>query len=317
MKKWLLLLLLSVPAWPTTYFACATANVNAANEWGTGTTGSCTCSGAGSPTFATGDTLNANGCTVTLNVDPGSVSVQPILTNDTTQGGSFAYATATNITVHADITANKAGTTILNITGSTGGGTLSGTLTGASGTGTGVTDTHTAVAFNVSGNITAGSGTGNVYTFSGSSGSVALTGNATAATGEAFKCTGNGTCTIAGNCIGSGTATGVSGCDGASATGTVTVTGNVINGLKSTGTSGNIRYTPAATNYFCAPKDGTYAVGTEDCTHTGGGGGVSTHAVELPLDPGVTNVKSGVNYGSLTGTLATSGTTTVCTNGWN
>ena len=71
MKKILLalalVLLCAVPALAANYYGCAAvagANINVSNGWGTASTGSCTCSGAGAfPTLTSSDHLYANGCT--------------------------------------------------------------------------------------------------------------------------------------------------------------------------------------------------------------------------------------------------------------
>jgi len=94
------------------------------------------------------------------------------------------------------------------------------------------------------------------------------------------------------------------GCGSGNATTYITVLGNLINGLKGSAISGPVLWTPGATtNYAIFPKDASYTSGTVDehaimCPATNSAlGGIAT----------VTNVLSGVTYGTLTGTAASGG----------
>lgn len=81
--------------------------------------------------------------------------------------------------------------------------------------------------------------------------------------------------------------------------GSATITATLLNGLKSPawGVGGvSNYYTPRATDYVLFAKDSSYTIGTID-----------SHAVVMPTDPGVANVKLGTAYGSFTGTLAGGG----------
>ena len=314
MKKILtaLLILATSPAFATTYYAngLTSQNINyttAGAGWYPVQGASCVATGipVAVGSFANGDVLNANGCTaLAVNVDPGGASVEVTLTTDTTNGGGFTYATATNITIHANITATK--TTALTITGGTGGGTINGNITGGTVVSQyGVNDGHTLVTMNVIGNLQGGSGARGYYA-SGSTGTVIITGNSTGGSTsntDGLIATGVGTITINGNCIGGSAAnatnTGCYGSDGA-----ITVTGNIINSIGAPGATGKIYFTPSATNYVLVAKDASYTTGVID-----------SHATEMPTNPGANNVASGIQYGSFTGTLS-GGSVACATSNW-
>ena len=317
------------PLFATTYYANGLSNqgidyTTAGAGWFTIQGASCVATGAQQTVgnFANGDVLDLNGCTpVSVDVDPGvatgasqgvcgAVTATVTLTTDGTHlGGGFTYATATNLVIHANIsTLSGTSSSALAITGSTNGGTICGNIAGGvGGTGVGVTDSHTSVTIYVIGNITGGTG-GTRYGYSlTSAGPLSITGiiqtgnGASNATG--FYSGSTAAVTITGACMASATTSNTNaGC--ISLFGVVTITGNLINGLKAAAFSGAPVFTPGATNYICYPADSSYVVGTEDCTHTGGGVGLSIHATEMPAAPSVANVKSGVSYGTLTGTLA-------------
>jgi hypothetical protein len=313
----LILLLGTISLHAATWYATSSsANINASSLWVPTSTGSCT--GSGTPlsfgSQANGDIFNANGCTaLAVNVDPGAatgasagvcgtVTVTVTLETDPTNGGGFAYATATNIVIHANVTAGK--TTALAITGSTGGGTICGNVTGSSGTASveGVADTHTVNTIYEVGNITGGGALSTNGWQSNSSGPVNIAGNATAGTAAAadgFLQESSGAATITGNCTGSNSNTGI-GCQTLSgSTGIITLTGNIINGTKGSGESGALYFTPAATNYVLYAKDSSYTLGT-----------INSHSTLMPTDPGVNNVRSGTVYGPNTGTLSVTSTAT-------
>lgn len=296
--------------WPATWYATSSSvNINQASLWVPTSTGSCTGSGTALTwgSQANGDVFNANGCTaLAVNVDPGaatgasagvcgSVTVTVTLTTDASNGGAFTYATATNIVIHANITATK--TLALSISGATGGGTICGVVTGGTvASQYGVSDTHTAVTMYQIGNIFGGTAARGYYWNSGT-GALNVTGNITGGGGsntEGLLNIGLAGSTVIGICIGGTGPTGA-GCSGAS--GPVTVTGNAIASPTGQGVAGKIYFTPSTTSYILMAKDSSYTTGVID-----------SHAIEIPANPGVTNVKSGVNYGSLTGTLAVTST---------
>lgn len=312
-----ILILLSVAAHATTWFATtSSANIDAVT-WRDTQGASCAGSGA-TLTFASranGDVFNSNGCTsIAVNVDPGSVSIQVTLTTDATNtGGGFTYATATNITMHAHIIAKNSAT--LTITGSTGGGTISGNITGPTAASTGaVTDSHTVVTITVNGTVTGGSGSVASefgYQMTGTTGFVIINGNVTGGSSTGGNAQGvlsnqssTGTVTVNGNCIGGTGAVNNQGCQGSNTTPLIVV-GSSIASLRNIGVAGSIRFTPAATNYVLMMKDTSYVTGVID-----------SHATEMPTDPGVTNVLLGVTYGSFTGTLASGSGSSVCSGSW-
>ena len=166
--------------------------------------------------------LHANGYTIAIDADPGvatgaganncgTVTATPTIETDATNGGGFTYATATNLVMHANVTATK--TIGLTITGSSGGGTICGNVQGGSGTaGTiyGVSDNHTVVRTYVVGSATGGSSSNSSgYYYNGASGGVTFTGNGIAGTTgggnntSGIYLTGATAVSIIGNCIGS------------------------------------------------------------------------------------------------------------------
>lgn len=308
-------LLVSTSRAATWYATASSTNINAASLW-VPTQGSA-CAGGGTALVfgsqANGDIFEANGCTaLAVNVDPGSTTVQ--VTLRTTSGGGFTFATTTGITVHANI---LAGTSVaLTTSGASGTGTISGTVTGGTSAASyGITTGHTTTSslLNILGTVTGGSGS-NAYGINvPQTGPVHITGDirgggSSTAYGLQSVAAAAVT-TVTGNCVGSDTFL-AAGCS-ANVGGTVTITGDLLNGLKGSAVLAGVRLAPSATNYACYPADASYVLFTgsnaataEDCTHTGGGAGLSVHAVELPLAPAAANVKTGVQYGSQTGTAA-------------
>lgn len=252
---------------------------------------------------ATGDILNYNGCTNGyVTADPGSASVQVTLTNDATNtGGGFVYPTAANATLHANVTGVSAAA--LTITGSTGGGTISGNILGGGTSSVGVTDQHSSVTVNVIGNITAGSTTtSNGYYLSGS-GSLIVTGDVVlgSATVPALSAASSGNITLNGNCIGSDTVTGQA-CN-APSTGSITITGSLFNGKKGTATAGLVYFTPAAGNCVTYPSAAGGALQTS-CPSS-----VTANITQMvpALTGGLgttSHVASGVTYGGFSGTAS-------------
>ena len=310
MRQLFLILVMVGSAQATTWYATSSSvNINAANLWVPTSTGTCTGSGTALTwgSQANGDTFNANGCTaLAVNVDPGSASVQVTLST-VTNGGGFTYATATNITIHANILAGT--TAALVITGSTGGGTIIGNATGGTGSSSyGISTAHNTVTLNMTGDCRGGSGSYSMgCCIVSANGGFALTGDAyPGSSGSGVYLNSNLAMSLV-NVWGSDTALAV-GLQSLSASFSITVTGNVINGKVGAASSAGFRFVPAnGTKFICYPKDASYAIGTEDCTHTGGGAGLSSHATEVPINPGSSNVATGVNYGSFVGTLAGGG----------
>ena len=164
----LLLLTFASQGWATVWYAsgvsghsCASGNMSTCYWYSTpGDTTSCTTTaGSGLLTWnsqAAGDTFVANGCVgITINVDPqgtgGSAGIVT-LRNDyygsagyASGGGTFLYATASQLTITANFIAGQAN--CLTISGSQSGtaGTILGNITSSSTTNTiyGVVDSHT------------------------------------------------------------------------------------------------------------------------------------------------------------------------------
>ncbi len=341
MKKYLfaislLLLIFATPCFAvTTYYATSsTININAANTVinaacvGSGNPYAC-CTGVGTGTCTywaiggtptacgdttptnylswndqiVGDTFNANGCTaIALNVDPAGTGGGIVtLTNDATNGGGYTYATAANLTLNINTLATAAAYRLLLVSGSTGGGTVTGNSTGGSGnTAYGIQDIHTVVNFTISGNCTGGTVTALTHGYYATgTGPTTISGNCIGGT-FGYGCiaisTGGSGITVVGKCIGNDTASSAAGCR---ATGTTPViaTGPIINCLGSQGASANVIYTPASTaSYILYPKNSSYVCDTLD-----------SNATQIPSDPGVANVKNGVTYGTLTGTYSGGG----------
>lgn len=297
----LFILLLSNLAFATDYYAGkAGGNINADDVWFTTSTGSCTGSTGvtGATALQSGNTLYANGCSLTVNVSFTATKISTAAGAGAGGGGFAVVTNASPITITAIIEAGT--TTCLAVTGNaTGSNVLSiiGNATGGSAASThGVSDSHTVGTVIFQGNATGGSNTGRGYVFSGASGSVSMTGDGIAsATAIGYLMSGaSSTTTISGDCKGSDSAD-YQGCY-ATGAGTITLTGSIINGKRSMGAGGSLIFTPSATDYILYPKDSSYSLGTIDA-----------HATEMPTDPGVSNVKTGTAYGSYTGTYSASG----------
>jgi len=298
-------LLVAGQARATTYYATSsTVNIDTASLWLPTSTGTCTGSGTALvwANRANGDVLDANGCTdLAINVDAGGTSVQVTLQTNASTGGGFTLATAnlgTMTTLHANILAGS--TSAVALTGSTGCGTISGSITsGGTASKRGVEDSHTSCTVVVSGTITGGSASAAAGYYITGNGPVTINGNSVAGSGgsaHGLYLNGSAAVAVNGNCTGADAAY-VTGCYATA--GTLTVTGNLIYGKKGPAVGlggGTFYYTPAATNYILLPKDSSYVLGTID-----------SHAIEMPTDPGAANVKTGVTYGSLTGTYGGGG----------
>lgn len=245
----LMVLMVPVASYATTYYACIAGNINAANAWedAVGCDGTTFTYGTGGFP-ASGSILEANAQAMTVNVDPGP-NGKVHLKN--TAGGGYAAATSlTPITINADITA--VGATCLTVTGTADASpalTIVGNVVGGdSATYYGVADSHTVGTVVFQGNATSGgNATGHGYRFAGATGSVSMTGNATggATAGSSGLYLGAaGTATITGSCIGGGVSA-ATGCFGNS-TGSITVIGNLIWGDRGAPASGLVVWQPVA-----------------------------------------------------------------------
>ena len=334
MKKLLILLfLLASPAFATTYYATSsTVNIDQANLWVPTSTGSCTGSGTALvwASRANGDVFNANGCTaLAVNVDPGvatgasantcgSVTVKVSLQSDPTNGGVFNYATASNLVLHTDIVGGKVHTLV--ITGSTGGGTLCGNVTGGTGASQeGLNDIHQSVMFYVVGNVSGSAvPNGDGYYWAGNTtNQLTITGNAIGGTGSlayGIKLLSNGSATLNGACIGndSGNGPGCGGNEsGTGSNGILNVNGSLISGKIGNATGARVFLTQSPTNYTVVPSNGSYAL--SNCwSGTALTLATCTNAIISTMPPGLTcptgcttstnsSVTNGVTFGPYTG----------------
>jgi hypothetical protein len=322
MKKIILflfaLLLLASPTFAASYYGCAGAAINADSTFCATPTGSC--AGNDPVTAATAlagtHTLYANGCTITI---PESFTATAISNADgdgagaAVGGGGYTLDTATvsGKTITANVTAGAVGTACLTISGAGAGtpvDTIVGTVTGGTvNSADGVLDTHTVGTIALTGSIVGGSAGASAYGYElTGTGPVTVSGNCTStmvASGLRVNAASGSGVTVAGNCVGNNAGYGA-GCASANTTTAITVSGNLIFGETGSAISASVIWTPGATtNYAMFPKDGSYTVGTNDehaimCPATNSAlGGIAT----------VTNVLSGVTYGTLTGTAASGG----------
>lgn len=282
MKKLLFILFitfLASPLYATTYFAQDGSGNMSTRHWDT------TAGGGGTDLVwanrAAGDLFVANGQTgIAIDVDPGVANVAVTITtagNGGTDGGTFTYATATNVDLHLNTVAGT--TDCLAVSGSTGKFNQIGNNTGGAGTGIeGVISTHTTITATTTGTNTGGAGT----------------------SAHGYSSTGTGATTHTGSCT-AGATYFSAGCN-ASGTGAITVVGNIVSGTRQVGALGAIVWNPTApsngvtghyvkfdgggtakfagtntddatkalaTFYYIDPTDGTSDVGTA----TGGSGG--------------------------------------------
>lgn len=247
-----------------------------------------------------GDTFVANGQTaLAINVDPqgtgagkGAVLLTTAAVGSGAAGGGFTYALATNL---GTVTVNMvAGTTpCVVLTGNAYDVTFSGySIGGSAATAYGLAASHTVKTVTLGSYALGGSyASGHGYNFSGNSGVAAVLGAATGVIGNGLNLTSTGTGTVAGGCIGSATGTGV-GCN-ATSTGTITSSGPMKHGTRGAANGGAVVLNADALDYVSYPAPGSTTI-------------------YLPKDPGVANVKAGVEYGydgadHLTGSLSSGG----------
>lgn len=256
MKRLLLtiiILLFAFPVFATDYYAGkAGGNINDDDVWFTTSTGSCTGSTGvtGATALQAGNTLYANGCSLTVNVSFTATKITNAAGSGTV-GGSFAVATSTSpLTITSAIENGATADDCLVITGSANANpalTIVGNITGGStANGYAISDSHTVGTVVITGAVTGGSNSSAFgIAWSGSSGTVAITGNVTANTGNGFYSTAAGSSTVTGDCI----AATVEGCY-TSGSGYLTVVGNLQNSQTAVAAKGRIIWTPGATNYM-------------------------------------------------------------------
>lgn len=256
--------MLSTPSFATVYYGGAAGkDINANDLWYTAVTGSC--AGDGSPVAwatvgAAGNTLVANGCTITIpNTGNLTITVDKITNletdtpdSDCVDGGTFTYVTAADyaLTLNADIETG-ATTHCLGISGSASGTkvAITGDITGGSGTAYGVNDSHTVGTVTVNGNITGGTNTaGRGYYFSGATGTVTVSGNCISNAVPGCQLGAGGTMTVNGDCTAAGAGE-KAGCY-ASATGAITCTGSIIGNDTAVGVQGRIKWEPSSSKKY-------------------------------------------------------------------
>mgnify|MGYP001239143033 CR=1 FL=1 len=301
------------------YYACQNSqNINGDTTWCTAAhrTGSCTGDGTYTSwaTITTSDVLHANGCTVVI---PNTASTKydvSKITNKTdgtgTDGGQFTYVTAADYTPEVAADLETGGTTgaCLAITGTSGAGLKIGYTeaitidAGSAAAMYGVSDGHSGASNDVyighasyPATINGGSHATAYGMLKNGTGTTHVAATSTGAAGPGFTAMA-GTVNYSGSCVGSNSANVGAGCNGGSSTVVFNFTGKDISGTHSVGIIGKVIYTPAATDYILRAKDASYTRGTVD-----------EHAVEMPTDPGVSNVETGTTYGSFTGTLEVTG----------
>lgn len=299
MKKLLLILclLFSTNAFATDWYACSGSGNMSTRDWYSNPgseIADCTCV---SPTGqliwnnqALGDSFYANGCSISIDVDPqgtGQSAGTVTIRTDTgigRTGGTFTVATSTSpITVHAN---REAGTSVcLAVSGSANANpalTLLGYSKGGSGINThGTQSSHTVgtLALGTAVN-TGGSGAGARGFYLSSAGPVTFSGSCIGKLAAGCENAGGGNYTWAADCIGSDTSVDTVGCRNAS-TGSITITSNLLNNTKGAAISGNVYWNPAsASNYYRVqgPTSGSWEY--------------------LSMPPAITDVKNGVTYGS-------------------
>ena len=299
-----------------TYYARLAGNINASNVWATTPSGT-----AAAVTFASGDVLVANSFTVTVNVsvDLGSTGQ---VRNDTfggaTNGGGFVLkpdqtltATVITGTIASCLTFSDAGSTYVV-------GTINANATNASTSGL-VNSSSTGTVF-VTGNVVGSSGGANAIGITNSAGGVInVTGSVLGASGTAMRNSAGGTIIVTGP-VEAGL--GVSGFGHGilnAAAGTIQVVGNVtassnLPAISSTNASSVVRVSgsfihavngqvPIASNRVLLNTTPTLAFTRYAVNGTGTYFDMFT-ADNTGLGPATGNVRAGVSYGGMTGTLA-------------
>lgn len=255
----------------------ATISAAASTNW------SLTTTWVGGVVPGNGDTAEAAGFTVPIDIDLVGATAVATITN--TGGGGFTVPNTLSGT--RTITANLVGGTATLLTCShTTGNTVAmvGNVTGGSGANaSGVRNNSTGLV-NITGNLLGGSNATAYGVYNASTGTVTITGNSTGATATGTYNAAGGTVNLTGNAYGSATA-GVNGIANASS-GTINVTGNAIAGgaanaygvnNTSTGTVGISGYAKggSAVNTFGLGNTGNgvctalYAIGS-DTTESAG-----------------------------------------------
>ena len=298
MKKWIVLFLLLFASGVNAqnYYAqgANSSNVNDLNQWNTIPAG-----GGSVLTWppANGDVLYANGKTgLKVNVSFGSVGVVATLSTEAgpapgTAGDGFALTTADNLTIYANFTAGT--TTCLTITGSTGGFTLFGNLTGGgTAAAMAVTDSHTVATATINGNVLGG--TGDVYAYgyrSTGAGPTVINGNCTSSIGSGCVSSGPGNITINGDSIGGAAASLTSAGSYASSTGIITITGNIINSVAGVGAIGKIKWLPSSAQKYIMFNGGTPIYASAGLGSDAGGATITGANTSAQVKPGAYFIK--------------------------
>lgn len=282
-------LLLTTPAWATTYYACSNPTLSGASAFNAAQTCDGTAYTYGTGGFPeNGATLDANGQTVTIDTNPGPNGTVTLVNSNA--AGSFAVATSvTPLTLNCNIGASSGGSAGVGLS-ITGNANASPALTiGAVGTPVniyggnaasiyGVNDAHTVGTVVIYATSTGGTNTSAYGYYLSGTGPATVVGNGVGVNAVGYRFSSSGTVTMTGNCIGSDTANNAVGCSNVS-TGAFTLTGSIINGARDVGASGAVRFTP-----------GTYG-STKYVKFNGGG-----TAIYLSLPPAEAGILTTSNY---------------------
>ena len=299
-----------------TYYARKAGNINAADVWAT------TPSGTAAPvTFASGDVLVANSFTVTVNVsvDLGSTGqVRNDTSGGATNGGGFILKanqtlTASVITgaIASCLTFSDAGSTYVV-------GTINANATNVSTSGL-VNNSSTGTVF-VTGNVVGSSAGANATGITNSAGGVInVTGSVLGASGTAMRNSAGGTIIVTGPVEAGLGASGFGHGILNAAAGTIQVVGNVtassnLPAISSTNASSVVRVSgsfihavngqvPIASNRVLLNTTPTLAFTRYAVNGTGTYFDMFT-ADNTGLGPATGNVRAGVSYGGMTGSLA-------------
>jgi len=315
------------------YGGAASKNINADDLWYTAVTGSC--AGDGSPVaWATvgqsGNTLVANGCTITIPNNANlTITVDKISNKETdtpdadcVDGGQFTYATSADytLTITAEIEAGRTADCIAisgNAAGTARATFLGGPITGGRALSIdAIADTHTGGEVDVGATgslvtINGGSnGTARGYNYTATAaGTVKMYANAIAGTGSAVNNSATNASAIItmyeGTCQG-GSASVSSGCASTALGGIILNGVTQISGTLSTGASGKIYSVPGAANYILMPVNSSYVAGTIDSNAVVYGPVADGDSYSTSLTP-ESEIQSGSQIGTATGTMSSSG----------
>jgi hypothetical protein len=155
------------------YFARKAGNINATDVWAT------TPSGTAADVFSTftsSDVLHSNNFAITVNVNTTVAEVRNDNANSATAGGNFTLNNG--VTLTANVFAGSTSTACVQMASSNS-ATVVGNATAATGSAISTTSTGTLT---VTGNLTGGTGTNSAGATNGSSGTLNITGNSTGGT---------------------------------------------------------------------------------------------------------------------------------------